>query len=266
MEIVVLVKPTPEAESRLRPTADGSSLDIEGIKWVLAGYDESAVEQALLLKEQLPGSHVRALSFGVAPRAEEVLRSALALGCDTATFVEHPKELRPDALVVAEALAYALGKLPPADLVLLGKQAGDDEEGLVPGALAELRGLAGFGFVTNLRWDAAASVFRFDRAVEGAVERFEVPAPLLVGLQQAWNDPRTAKLPNILKSRKAPIDRIAWAEVAGALGDRAVPRSRSVAFRLPAPRTGARMLSYRTPEEAAQQLVRILREEAKVFP
>jgi len=265
VQIVVLVKPTPEAETRLRPAADGTRLDPEGVKWVLAGYDESAVEQALLLKESVPGTTVRALAFGPLPRTEEVLRAALALGCDAATLVEHPAELAPDALLVARALAYALGRIP-ADLVLAGKQAGDDEEGLVPGALAELRGAAGYGFVTNLRWDPAGARFTFDRAVEGAVEHYAAAAPLLVGLQQAWNDPRTAKLPNILKSRRAPIDRLAWTELAPALGEGARPRARSVGFRLPAPRTGARMLEFRTAEEAAQQLVRRLREEAKVFP
>jgi electron transfer flavoprotein beta subunit len=79
-------------------------------------------------------------------------------------------------------------------------------------------------------------------------------------LQQAWNDPRTAKLPNILKSRKMPIDKVTAAMT------EAGPRQRSLSFRLPAPRTGARMIEFKTPEEAAEKLVRILKEEAKVFP
>jgi electron transfer flavoprotein beta subunit len=208
---------------------------------------------------------VRALSFGPAPRTEEVLRSALALGCDAATWLEHPTDLAPDALLTAKALSHGLSRYP-CRLLLAGKQAGDDEEGLVLPMVAELRGLPGPGFVTNLRWEAAAGRFTFDRAVEGGTERYSVPPPLAIGLQQAWNDPRTAKLPNILKSRRAPIDRIAWAELAEALGDSARPRSHAISFRLPAPRTGARKIEYKTPEEAASELVRILREEAKVFP
>src|SRR5580693_2216002 len=235
MEIVVLVKPTPDAETRLRPNAAGTSLDPEGVKWVLAGYDESAVEQALLLKEAIPGTTVRALAFGPAPRTEEVLRACLALGCDAATAIDHPKELAPDGLLVARALAWALPRFPH-QLVLAGKQAGDDEEGLVPLAVAEFRGLPGFGFVTNLRWDAGSNEFTFDRAVEGAVEHWRVPPPVVLGLQQAWNDPRTAKLPNILKSRKAPIEKIAWEEVSGALGGAATSKGRSLRFQLPTPR------------------------------
>ncbi|MCI4362663.1 MAG: electron transfer flavoprotein subunit beta, partial [Thermoplasmata archaeon] len=93
-----------------------------------------------------------------------------------------------------------------------------------------------------------------------------VTLPALVALQQAWNDPRTAKLPNILKSRKAPIERIPAAEVAAAMAPSMPTLARRVAFRLPPPRTGAKMIEYSTPEDAAQKLVRILREEAKVFP
>jgi electron transfer flavoprotein beta subunit len=265
MEIVVLVKPVPEAESRLRPNAAGDGLDAEGLKWVLAGYDESAVEQALLLREAVPGTTIRAIAFGPAPRTEEVLRAALALGCDAATWIEQPPGLRPDALLTARALAVGLTRSAPG-LILAGKQAGDDEEGLVFSAVAEILDLPGFGFVTNLRWDAAAGRFTFDRSVEGGAERLAAAGPLVLGLQQAWNDPRTAKLPNILKSRKAPIDRIPWNEVASALGESASPRSRSLSFGLPAPRTGARFVEYKTPEEAATKLVQILREEAKVFP
>ncbi len=260
MEIVVCLKPVPDAETRLRPRADGSRLDPEGVKFVLAGYDESAVEQALLLKEANAGSKVHAVSFGPARWTEEVLRAAIALGCDTATAVESAGEDTGDPLAAAEGLGAAVAGMPH-DLVLLGKQAGDDEEGLVPGALAELLGMPHFGYVVDLRWDAAAQRLRFGRSTEVGQETWEAPLPCVLGLQQAWNDPRTAKLPAILKSRRAPV-----AKLSPPTGpaDRAtnVPER----FALPPPRTGAKMIEYRTPEEAAQKLVRILKEEAKVFP
>ncbi len=265
MEIAVLVKSAPDAETRLRANAAGTGLDTDGVKWVLAGYDESAVEQALLLKESVPGSRVRALAFGPSPRSEEVLRAAIALGCDAATWVEQPSDLAVDPILAARALAHALSTLP-SDLVLAGKQSGDDEQGLVAAAVGELLGRPSFSGVTDLRFDAAAGRFTFSRAVEGGTETGAAPPPVVIGLQQAWNDPRTAKLPNILKSRKAPIDRLAWAGVAAALGEHAAARSTAARFRLPPPRTGAKMISYKTPEEAAKELVRLLREEAKVFP
>jgi electron transfer flavoprotein beta subunit len=263
MEIVVGVKPAPEPESRLRPASDGRTLDPDGVKWTLQGYDESAVEQALLLKEAVPGSRVRAVTVGAAGRGEEVLRAALALGCDAATLVELPPGIEPDALDVARALALAVERAP-AELVLLGKQSADREEGVLPLALAARLGRPGFSSVVDLRWEAAAKEFRFQRVVESGTESWSAPAPLVVGLQQAWNDPRTAKLQNILKSRKAPIDRVPAAEVAAALGTRA--RARAEAFRLPPPRTGARMIEFETPAQAAEKLVKLLREEAKVFP
>lgn len=265
MEIVVCVKPVPDGETRLRPNATQTGFDAEGVKFVLAGYDESAVEQALLLKEATPGSRVRAVTFGPAPRSEEILRAALALGCDSATWVEHPLGLVPDAVLAARSVAHAL-RSPPPELVLCGRQSGDEESGLFPGALAAALGVPALGYAVDVRWEAASARLRLGRAIEGGVEQVETPLPVVVGLQQAWNDPRTAKLPNILKSRKAPIDRVPWDAVAAALGEAAVPATERRGFRLPAPRTGAKMLTYDSPEDAAQKLVRVLREEAKVFP
>ncbi|HZY70107.1 MAG TPA: electron transfer flavoprotein subunit beta/FixA family protein [Thermoplasmata archaeon] len=258
MDIVVLIKPVPEPETKLRPTADGTRLDGEGVKFVLAGYDESAVEQALLLKESVPGSTVRAIALGPAPRTEEVLRSALALGCDAAAWVEAPST--PDAVGTAKLLAEAVRRAK-FELVLAGKEAGDEQSGLVGAALAEFLGVPDYGFVVDLRYDAAAGRLKFQRAVEGGLERLESGLPCVMALQQAWNDPRTAKLANILKSRKAPIERLTAADLGGG-----TPRAAWTGFRLPPPRTGARLIEYKTPEEAAEKLVRILKEEAKVFP
>jgi electron transfer flavoprotein beta subunit len=259
VEIVVCVKPVPESETRLRAAADGKTLDAESVKFVLAGYDESALEQALLLKESVPGSRVHVLSYGPGPRTEEVLRASIALGADQATWIEAPPGIARDPLDAGRALADAIRDVPH-DLVLCGKQAGDDEAGLVAGAVGELLGLPDFGSVVDLRWDAASGGFKFLRSTESGGERWEAPPPLVIGLQQAWNDPRTAKLPNILKSRKAPIGK-------RAVGPEALgPRTEPERFELPAPRTGARMIEYKTPQEAAEKLVRILKEEAKVFP
>jgi len=265
VEIVVAVKSVPDPETRLRPNASATDVDPEGVKFLLSGYDESAVEQALLLKESLPGSKVRAISFGPAPRTEEVLRASIALGCDSATWVEAAPGTPSDALLAARAIAAALMGVPH-ELVIAGKQSGDDQSGIFPSALAELLGVADYGAVTNLRWDGAAAQLTLECNVEGGLELMEAPLPALVALQQAWNDPRTAKLPNILKSRKAPIERVPWAKTLETVGAAAAARSVPTGFRLPAPRTGAKMIEYKTPQEAAEKLVRILREEAKVFP
>ncbi|MCI4353365.1 MAG: electron transfer flavoprotein subunit beta/FixA family protein [Thermoplasmata archaeon] len=264
MELLVLIKPVPDPDTRLRPNAAGTALDTDGVKWVLTGYDESAVEQALLLKESAPGSRVRAIAFGPAPRTEEILRSALALGCDTATWVEQPSGLVPDPMLSANALSWACQKTP-FDLLVVGKQALDDEAGVVGPAVAERLGVADYGPVVDLRWDPAAGKFNLARAVEGGLERITASGPMVVCLQQAWNDPRTAKLQNVLKARRTTIDKVSWAEVQAGVGP-AVPGTRLTSFRLPPPRTGAKMIAFKTPEEAAQQLVRLLREEAKTLP
>jgi electron transfer flavoprotein beta subunit len=147
----------------------------------------------------------------------------------------------------------------------VGKQALDDEAGLVGPAVAERLGVADYGPVVDLRWDAGQGMFAFARAVEGGSERVTAPAPLLVCLQQAWNDPRTAKLQNVLKARRIPIDKVPWADLPEGIRS-APPGTRVTGFRLPPPRTGAKMIEYKTPEEAAQKLVRLLREEAKTLP
>jgi electron transfer flavoprotein beta subunit len=260
VEIVVCVKPLPDAETRLRASADGTTLDIEGVKFVLTGYDESAVEQALLLKEANPGSKVHVVAAGPPPRTEEVLRASLALGCDQATWVETPPSVSPDPVSAARALVRAVSAAPH-DLVLCGKQAGDDEAGIVGAALAELLGVPDFSAVVDLRWDPTSARLRFQRSTETGVEKWEAPLPCVVALQQAWNDPRTAKLPAILKSRRLPIAKIPVDAPATSAGT-----TRATKFELPPPRTGAKLIEYKTPEEAAQKLVKILKEEAKVFP
>jgi electron transfer flavoprotein beta subunit len=264
MELVVLVKPVPDPETRLRPNAAGTGLDADGIKWVLTGYDESAVEQALLLKEAVPGSTVRVIALGPAPRTEEVLRSALALGCDAATWVEQPAATAVDPLRTAQLLSVACRK-QPFDLLLVGKQALDDEAGIVGPALAEFLGVADYGPVVDLRWDPVAGQFALARAVEGGAERMRAPPPLLASLQQAWNDPRTAKLQNVLKARRVAIERVLWSELPTEITS-SPPGTRATGFRLPPPRTGAKLIEFKTPEEAAQKLVRLLREEAKTLP
>jgi electron transfer flavoprotein beta subunit len=261
VEIVVCVKPVPEAESRLRANAAGTAFEPDGVKFVLGGYDESAVEQALLLKQAVAGSKVHAIALGPPSRTDEVLRASIALGCDTATAVERNVPPLHDALATARDLAEAISALGPPGLVLFGKHAGDDEEGLVGGATAAVLGIPYVGYVVDLRFDAASSRLKFRRSVERGEEMWEAPLPLAVGLQQAWNDPRTATLPAILRSRKAPIARRA-APAAAPAG----PLSVAERFALPAPRQGAKMIEYRTPQEAAEKLVRLLREEAKVFP
>ena len=188
-----------------------------------------------------------------------MLRASIALGCDRATWVEAPVALASDPIRAAGAIAAVL-RGTPADLVLCGKQAGDDEAGLFAGALGELLGMPDLSFVVDLRWEAPTKHFRLQRVTEPGIERWEAPAPLVVGLQQAWNDPRTAKLPNILKSRKAPIARVPADPTL--VGHASEPEK----FELPLPRTGAKLIEYKTAEEAAQRLVRILREEAKVLP
>ncbi len=234
------MKPVPEAESRLRADSRGTALDTEGIKFVLAGYDESAVEQALLLRQAAPGSTVSVFAAGPPARTDEVLRASLALGCDRATAVALESAPLGDPLGTAAGLAGAIRAAGPHDLVLFGKHAGDDEEGLVGAATAQGLGVPFAGYVVDLRFDATAARLTFRRSVERGEETWEAPLPLAVGLQQAWNDPRTATLPAILRSRKATLGRFIAPARAGSV-------SVGTKFALPPPRQGAKMIEYLFP-------------------
>ena len=231
------------------------------MKFVLGGYDESAVEQALLLRQAIPGSKVNVLALGPPSRTDELLRAALALGCDSATAVGADLPPLADPVAVGRALGEALRARGPIDLVLFGKHAGDDEEGLVGPVAAAVLGLPFVGFVVDLRFDPGSGRFKFRRSVERGEEGWEAPTPLAVGLQQAWNDPRAATLPAILRSRKAPIARSPTPPP-----EPSAPRSTAAKFLLPAPREGAKLIEYDSPQQAAEKLVKLLREEAKVFP
>ena len=263
MEAVVCIKPVPEADSRLRVAASGVTYDPEGVRYTLnSTYDEAALEEALRLKEAGAFEKVRVVSLGP-PRAEEGLRYALAMGGDEGLLVE----TRPDDLLdpgfTAAVLAEAVRSLPH-DLVLVGRRAGDDEAGVVGSALGEHLGIPSFAFVTGLTVSGGGSPLKVRRFTEAGEELLSVPPPVVISLLKGAQDPRTPTLPNILKARRKPLLRASWTEVLSRLPGAPV-RSPAMRFELPPPRTGARLVDYQTPAEAAEKLVKLLREEAKVL-
>ncbi len=266
MDVIVCVKHVPDAETRLRASSSGKWIDTDGVKFTVNNtYDEAAAEEALRLKEKCGARSVRVITVGPA-RAEEALRYVLSMGADEATHIEVPADALLDPLTVARLLAGVIKTLPH-DIVMVGKQAADDEAGVVGSALGALLGLPSYAFVTQLDPDAASKTLKMHRYVEGGEEHFHGPFPAVVSLLKGAADPRTPTLPNILKARKKPLTKVPLADAeakARALSPTAAAGSvRS--FLLPPPKTGAKMIEFQTPEEAAEKLVRLLREEAKVL-
>src|SRR5256714_6510166 len=138
MKILVAIKQVPDAATQVKIASDAKSIETAGITWIVSPYDEFAVEEALRIKEKRGQGEVVAVTLGP-ERAKEALRSCLAMGADRAIHVNDPAFNEADTLMTARALAAVVKQEEPA-LVIVGRQAIDDDMGAVPAQLAELLG------------------------------------------------------------------------------------------------------------------------------
>ena len=251
MRILALVSQVPGAEERLR-VADGK-VDLTAGKLVMDTMDEYGVEEALRLREA--GAQAEIIALGVGPvRVEEALRAALALGADRAILVQTDGPL--DVLALSKVVA-GVAKQEQAELVLCGAQQADSDSQALGAAVAERLGWAQATWVTELKLEGATLSGRHD--VDDGVESFTVALPAVVTAQQGLNEPRYPTLPGIMKSRKKEL-RKNTVESFGA-----VPKLRVVQQEMQARERLHRMISAADPQAAATELLRALREEAKVL-
>ena len=249
MKILVPVKRVVDYNVKVRVKADGSGVDIANVKMSMNPFDEIAVEEAVRLKEAGVASEVVAVSCGVAA-CQETLRAALAIGADRAILVETDVELQP--LAVAKLLKALVEKEGP-QLVILGKQAIDDDANQTGQMLAALQGWPQATFASKLALgDGKASV---TREVDGGLETLSVRLPAVVTTDLRLNEPRYATLPNIMKAKKKPLDTVTPA----ALGVDVAPRLTTLKVAEPAKRSAG----VRVADVA--QLVDKLKNEAKVI-
>ncbi len=247
---VVCVKQVADTETRVKVGGDGKHLDPTGVTWILNPYDEFAVEQALRVKEALGTGEVVAVSIGGAGAAT-VLRSVLAMGADRAVHLK-TDVVQPDPLAVARGLAAEIQPLG-AQIVWLGRQAVDDDQAQVGPMLAELLGLPGVSHVAG--FELAGTRATVQREIEGGREVIEVDLPAVFATDKGLNEPRYASLKGIMAAKKKPID-----ERPAALGE---PNLEIVALELPPARQAGRIVGQGV--EGVAELVRVLREEAKVL-
>lgn len=259
MNIVVCVKHVPDTEAPVRFRADGRGIDEAGLPFVLNYYDEHGVEEAVRLKERVGGT-VTALTAGP-PRAVEALRVALAMGADRAVHIQDPALERLDHLGVARVLAAAIVRDPP-DLVLCGKLATDDNAAIVGAAVAEFLDLPQATAVTRLEIGDGRAIVH--REVEGAVEVLEVDLPAVVTVERGINEPRYPSLPGIMRAKRAPITVLSLAEL-GLGGEELPPAATEVVRIEPPPARPAGRILQGEPREVVRELVRLLRDEAKVL-
>ena len=248
-KILVPVKRVVDYNVKIRVKADGSGVETNNVKMSMNPFCEIAIEAAVRLQEAGIATEVVAVSIGGA-KAQETLRTALAMGADRAVHVKHEEAVEP--LAVAKMLK-ALVAREGADLVILGKQAIDGDNNQTGQMLAALLGWGQGTFVSKL--EAADGSVRVTREVDGGLEDLTLPLPAVLTVDLRLNEPRYAALPAIMKAKKKPLEAI----TPGDLGVDPAPRVRVLSVEEPPVRqAGVRVGSV-------GELVGKLRTEARVI-
>jgi len=249
MKILVPIKRVVDYNVKVRVKSDQSGVDIANVKMSMNPFDEIAVEEAMRLKEAGIATEVVVVSCGVL-QCQETLRTALAIGADRAILVETTVELQP--LAVAKLLKALLDKEQP-QLIILGKQAIDDDCNQTGQMLAALAGLPQATFASKVVIaDGKAAV---TREVDGGLETLSLNLPAVVTTDLRLNEPRYVTLPNIMKAKKKPLENIKPED----LGVDVTPRIKTLKVTEPP----ARRAGVMVPDVTT--LVNKLRNEAKVI-
>jgi len=202
MKVLVPVKRVVDYNVKVRVKSDGSGVDIANVKMSMNPFDEIAVEEAMRVKEAGKATEVVAVSCGVT-QCQETLRTAMAIGADRAILVETAPELDLQPLAVAKLLKALVDKEQP-QLVILGKQAIDDDCNQTGQMLAALLGWPQATFASKVELDATSATVT--REVDGGLQTLKITLPAIVTTDLRLNEPRYASLPNIMKAKKKPID------------------------------------------------------------
>src|ERR1700683_4273206 len=202
VRILVPVKRVVDFNVKVRTKSDGTGVDIANVKMSMNPFDEIAVEEAVRLREAGVATEVIAVSAGVT-QSQETLRTALAIGADRAILIESTEELQP--LAVAKILKALVDKEQP-QLIILGKQAIDDDSNQTGQMLAALAGLPQATFASKVTVvDGKATVAR---EVDGGSETLSLTLPAVITTDLRLNEPRYVTLPNIMKAKKKPLERV----------------------------------------------------------
>jgi len=199
MKILVPVKRVIDYNVKPRVKMDGTGVDLANVKMSMNPFDESAVEEAIRLKEKGVATEIVAVSIGVA-KAQETLRTALAMGADRAILVQTDDEVEP--LAVAKILKAIVDEEQPG-LVILGKQAIDDDSNQTGQMLAALLGRPQGTFANKLEVEGDSATVT--REVDGGLETVKLALPAIVTTDLRLNEPRYASLPNIMKAKSKPL-------------------------------------------------------------
>jgi electron transfer flavoprotein beta subunit len=259
VKVLVLIKQTPDTETKIRLSGDGSKLETGDVKYIINPYDEFAIEEAIKLKEKAGSGEVVIASFGT-DAAKELIIKGLAMGGDRGLLISNEGLENADSLSIAKVLAAA-AKAENVDLVLCGKQAIDDDNMHVGVMVAELLGWPHVNVVTKLTVNGKSATV--EREVEGGqVELYEVELPAVLGAHKSLNTPRYASLPGIMKGRKKPFDLKKPADFGVAAG---AAKSVVKGYQMPPEKPAGKVFKGEDLEVMVDKVVKALREEAKVL-
>ncbi|MGB6554361.1 MAG: electron transfer flavoprotein subunit beta/FixA family protein [Candidatus Binataceae bacterium] len=249
MKILVPIKRVPDPATTIRVLPDGSGIATDNVKWVINPFDEIAIEEALRIKEKQAGSEVVLVTIGQSTWQEQ-LRTGLAMGADRAILVKSDGYL--DPLALARILAKIAGD-EKADIVLLGKQAIDDDSNQVGQMLAEMLGWPQATFASKVEFaDQKVTVIR---EVDGGLETIAFNLPAVVTTDLRLNEPRYASLPGIMKARKKELKEVP----AESLGLDLAPKLKIKSLTAPPKRQAGKKVG------SVAELVAVLHTEAKVI-
>ncbi len=263
MKLVVLLKKTPDTETKIRLSGDGKSVESGDTKFIVNPYDEFAIEEALRIKEKVGSGEVLIMSFGDASVRELIIKG-LAMGADRGLLISNEGLEDADSLTVAKVLAAALKSEAP-DIVFCGKQAIDDDNMHVGIMVAELLQMPHVNVVTKIELGGGSATV--EREVEGGqVEVYDVKLPAVFGAHKSLNQPRYASLPGIMKAKKKPLDAKMPSDYgldAGALkGGIAV---RTISYAYPPQKPAGQVFKGEPTAAMVEKVVKLLREQAKVI-
>jgi len=261
MNSLVCIAYVPDTETRIKIGADGKSIDESDVKWIVSPYDEFALEEALRIKEKKGAGNVTVISVGP-ERVKTGLRECLARGADDAIWVDSGSVGFLDALAVAKALAAA-AKGGSYDFYWFGQKGVGYDESLVGPMFAELMGVPHVANVVKL--EVGDGKVTAEREIEGAHEVVECALPAVLTAQKGLNEPRYASLKGIMAAKKKPVAEKKLAELGVAEADPANAKTRWRKLDLPPARQAVKLIPGDDPAAAAKELVRLLREEAKVI-
>lgn len=250
MKILIPLKRVPDPDTKIRVKSDGSGIETDGVKFSINPFDAIALEEALRIKDKLGTLDLVVVSIG-GPECAEQLRVGLAMGADRALLVRADPEL--DPLAVAKVLATVVKREQP-DIILMGKQAIDDDSNQTGQMLAALLGFAQATFVSKLELLDTPARARCARETDAGIETVIVALPAVITTDLRLNEPRYVSLPGIMKAKKKPLEELTLAGLGVTVA------TRTTVLKLESPprrKAGVRVKSV-------DELIDKLRHEAKV--